>query len=1243
MSDRPFAHLHLHSEYSLLDGGCRTKEIPKRAKALGMSAVAVTDHGSMLGTVEYYRACKDAGVKPIIGVETYVCAHSRLEKRDGKANTGHMVLLARNNVGYKNLLKLCSEASLNGFYYHPRIDHQLLQEYGEGLIGLTACIGGEIPKLIRAGDLEQAKSICCMYQELFGKDGFYLELQDHNTPARLIYPEQPKINAVLREFSRELGIPLVVTNDTHFMNKDDFDAHEVLICIGMQTTLDEYRQKDIHYSTEHYLKSPEEMCAYFPDDLEAVENSARIAELCEVEIELDNPRLPQFVVPEGETWDSHLRAICRERLEHVYTEGSALKAEAVERLDYELDIVSQKGLSAYFLIVRDFLDWSRRNDILVGIRGSGAGAIVSYLTGISTLDPLTYKLWFERFLSPDRSTMPDIDCDFEDRRRGEVIEYVVNKYGKDNVAQVATFGTLQPRLAVRDAARAMGIPLSTADKLSKAIGMAKTIQASIGDNPQIKEWYEGDGEIRRLLDMAGKLQGLARHVGTHAAAVVISYDPITEIAPLQRTADGIGIQTQWEYPMAEAAGLVKMDFLGLRTLTVLKDALTYIKQNHGVEYDLATLPLEDPKAYELMARGDTAGVFQLESVGMRNALRQLRPDRITDVIAMVALYRPGPMAEIPRFCQGKHDPRTITYLHPSLEPILKETYGVLVYQEQVMAIGKDVAGLNMIDSNNLLNALRKKQLDKMAKLEPVFKEGVKKTSGFSEQQAEDMWDRLQEFAKYAFNKAHSACYAIVAYQTAFLKANYPVEFMTALLSSVADSHDKISLYVAESRKLGIEVLPPDVNASFAGFNVEHSNIRFGLTAIKGVGGGAVDAIVNTRQADGPFADLFDFCCRVESTTCNRLALEALIKSGGMDGLPGNRAQKLAILDQAIDMGQTAARDKAAGQINLFGDIANSAPIIAPQFPDLDEYPSKQLLDFEREYLGLYISDHPINSHLEVLSANRTHTIEELAEARAEQEVTIGGMLVGVKPYTTKNGKLMGFLSLDDLSGTLEVTAFADVYEKYGPYLQQDTIVLVKGTVDFGSGRPMTANSSDEEEDKPEAKLLAIAIAPVENAEAIKELKQAAPRRRNSYPGKNGNGNGNGFRKSNAPASIALPAYVPPVRPQRVESIPPPEDDMGDFDDSDAPPPLDDEAPIAPPKPSAPAGPCRICLTEAFVASDDLEKLLSTLGACQGEAPVEIAVAMNNGSRRCWQLPDIRVNLGTAVKILRILPGVSVEE
>lgn len=1228
MSELPFVHLHLHSEYSLLDGACKAKAIPKRAKELGMSAVAVTDHGNMHGTVEFYRACKDAGVKPIIGIETYICAHSRFEKRDGKANTGHMVLLARNQVGYKNLLKLATKANLEGFYYHSRIDHELLAQHAEGIIALTACIGGEIPKLIRANDLEQAKTLCCMYQEMFGRDGFYLELQDHNTPQRLLYPEQHTVNEVLRQFSKELDIPLVVTNDTHFMNRDDYDAHEVLICIGMQTTVEEHRQKGIVYSTEHFLKSPAEMLAYFPQDQEALENTARIAELCDVEIELDNPQLPMYDVPEGHTWDSALREICEVQLEHVYAQDQDMRAQGVDRLNYELQVISEKGLSAYFLIVRDFLKWARDNGILVGIRGSGAGAIVSYLTGISSLDPLVYKLWFERFLSVDRATMPDIDCDFEDRRRAEVIEYVVNKYGQDKVAQVATFGTLQPRLAVRDAARAMGIPLPIADKVSKAIGMAKTIQVALDENPPIKEMYDDDPMVKRLLDMASKLQGLSRHVGTHAAAVVIGRDPLVEIAPLQRTADGGGIQTQWEYPMAEAAGLVKMDFLGLRTLTVLKDALRYIEQNHGAVYDLATLPLEDAKAYELMARGDTAGVFQLESVGMRNALRQLRPDRITDVIAMVALYRPGPMAEIPRFCQGKHDPSTITYLHPTLEPILKETYGVLVYQEQVMAIGRDIAGLNMVDSNNLLNALRKKQLEKMAKLEPGFLEGVKKTSNFSNADANALWERLKEFAKYAFNKAHSACYAIVAYQTAFLKANYPVEFMAALLTSVADSHDKISLYVQECRKLGIEVLPPDVNASCDGFNVEGGKIRFGLSAIKGVGAGAVEAILAMRDTDGVYADLFDFCCRVESSACNRLALEALIKCGAMDSMPGNRAQKLAVVDHAIEMGQSMARDRAAGQINLFGDVAVSVQIAAPSLPPLDEHAPQERLIMEREYLGLYISDHPINAYLKTLTEFRTASVEELGESREGDEVVIGGMLTGVKPYTTKNGKVMGFLSLDDLTGTLEVTAFSDIYDKYTHYLKSDAIVLIKGTVDLGGGRSnsSTASSDDDEEQTVEPKLLAIAIAPVDDLAAIQELQKAAPRRRNAYR--------NGVQQPVASA-VPIATYKPPVRPALPANPAREGTKMAEFTDADAPPA--EAADII-------ARSLCICLTEEFVKSENFDALPALFNGCQGETPVELQIVHPSGRRRRWCVPGLRVNPARLSPFLRALGGgVSVEE
>ncbi len=1216
MPDVPFIHLHLHSEYSLLDGGCKIKEIPKRAAALGMPAIAVTDHGNMHGTIEFYRACKDVGVKPLIGLEAYVCEHSRLEKRDGKAHSGHMVLLARNQTGYQNLLKLASSASVEGFYYHPRIDHELLAAHADGLIALTACLGGEIPKIITAGDMERAKSLCCWYQELFGPDGFYLELQDHNTPQRAFYPEQPPMNAALRGLSAELGIPLVATNDTHYLLREDYDAHEVLICIGTQTTIDEHRQRNMIYSTEQFLKSAEEMHATFPDDREALENTARIAELCDVTITLDEPQLPEFAIPEGATWDGVLREVCETRLNDVYEHDPAQAARAKERLDYELGVISEKGLSAYFLIVRDFLNWSREQGILVGIRGSGAGAIVSYLTDISYLDPLVYGLWFERFLSVDRATMPDIDCDFEDRRRAEVIEYVVQKYGVDKVAQVATFGTLQPRLAVRDAARALGVPLATADRLSKAIGMAKTIQDAIESNPEIQDLQNQDPAVRHLLAMATKLQGLARHVGTHAAAVVISRGPLEETAPLQRTPDG-GIQTQWEYPMAEAAGLVKMDFLGLRTLTVLKDALTYIEQNHGTTYDLPTLPLDNVRAYELMARGDTAGVFQLESVGMRNALRQLKPDRITDVIAMVALYRPGPMAEIPKFCQGKHDPTTITYLHPSLKPILEETYGVLVYQEQVMAIGRDIAGLNMVDSNNLLNALRKKQLEKMAKLEPGFKAGVKATSGFTNEQAELLWDRLKEFAKYAFNKAHSACYALVAYQTAFLKANYPVEFMAALLSSVMDSQDKVSLYVAECRKLNIQVLPPDVNASRVGFTVEDGNIRFGLTAIKGVGAGAVEAIVAAREADGTFSDIFDFCARVGGNICNRSALEALIKSGAMDGLPGNRAQKLALADAAIDMGQAAARDRAVGQVNLFGDVAETAQSIVPDLPSLPEYAPPELLAMERDFLGLYISDHPIHAHEETLLEFRTASIEELAEARAGDEVTIGGMLTVVKPHVSRNGKQMAFLTLDDLTGTIEITVFSDVYEKTKALMRQDAIVLIKGTVDLGTFVRSSTNE-DEDDEKPDAKLLAIAIAPIDDETAIQELQRATPRRR----GGNGYGNGNGYGRNNAPAGISLPVYKAPERPAQGDHMTGAPNGNGKANGTLA---------------------CRICLSEAFVKSDDFATLPALLQSCRGDAPVEISVSLPGGARRRWRIPQLTVNPDSVIKHLRILPGVSVEE
>ncbi len=1209
MSTIPFVHLHVHSEYSLLDGATRICHLPKMAKERGMNAVAVTDHGNLHAVVEFYQEAKKANIKPIIGYEGYICA-DRYEKKDGKKNTDHVILLARNNVGYHNLIKLATRANLEGFYYNARLDHELLREYAEGLICLTACIGGEIPQLIINNNIDEARRRCSVYRELFGADGFYLELQDHNTPTNKIYPDQFIVNDVLRELSKELKIPLAATNDTHFNSRDDFDAHEVLVCIGMGKTVADHRKGNFSYSSEHFFKTPEEMADVFPRDMEALENTAKIAELCNVEIELDNPQLPRYEVPDGYDTNTYLREICQTKLDVVFADNEEKRTQAQERMDYELDIIQQKELSAYFLIVRDFLKWARDNGILVGIRGSGAGAITSYLTEICPLDPLEYGLWFERFLSVDRSTMPDIDCDFEDSRRSEVIDYVVNKYGADKVAQVATFGTLKARAAVKDAARAMDIPLQTADRLSKMIGNAKSLNAALEEIPQLKELYDTDQSVRVLIDMAKKLEDIARHFGTHAAAVVIGRDPLVDLAPLQRATEknGGGIMTQWEYPKAEAAGLVKMDFLGLRTLTVLKDAMKFIDKNYGVQYNLDTMKLDDPKAYELMSKGITAGVFQLESVGMRNNLRKLRPDCITDVIAMVALYRPGPMAEIPRFIQGKHDKSTITYLHPSLEPILKETYGVLVYQEQVMAIGRDVAGLNMVDSNNLLNALRKKMLDKMAKLEPTFKAGVKETSGFNDTQADELWERLQEFAKYAFNKAHSACYAVVAYQTAFLKANYPVEFMTALLTSISDTKDKVSLYVAEARKMGIEVLPPDINKSEIGFSIEAGKIRFGLSAINGVGGAALEKLLVSRNEESEFVDLMDFCCRISSQACNRKVIEALVKSGTFDSLPGNRAQKLAILDQTMECSSLTARDKAAGQSSLFGEIAETANLTTPQMPDLPDLDENIKLEMEREALGLYVSSHPLYTCGDALDEYRTKAVEELSDLNDGDEVIVGGMLVGVKNFITKAGKQMAFLNLDDLTGNVEITVFADRLEKYGQYLNQDGIVLVKATVDLGGSKNnATVKDSDDdtEVEKAEAKLIAVAIAPVDDEDAIQQMQQASPRR-----GRGGNGfNGNGYGKNAAPA-VAMQEYVPSFK----------------RNNDDAPPP-------------DPDAPCSISIDESIFPLDDLQNLFAILNSCKGQSPVQIEIN-TRGRRRRWQV-NLTINKNMAEKMLNKLQGISV--
>jgi len=1212
MTYHPFVHLHLHTEYSLLDGACSVSKLPKRVKELGMDAVAVTDHGNMHATIEFYQACLEVGVKPIIGIEGYMCSHSRFEKRDGRANTGHLVLLAKNNVGYNNLIKIATIANMEGFYYTPRMDRELLEKYSEGLIILSACLGGEIPKAITANDLDAARETALYYKELCGPDGFYLELQDHNTSNRQFYPDQIKVNEEIIKMSKELDIPLAVTNDTHFMNKEDFEAHEILVAIGQQKTIEEKRKENFSYSTEQYLKSPEEMYEVFPHLCEALENTQKIADMCNVEIELGSPQLPQYEVPEGETWDSHLEKICREKLPVLYPQGSENAIAAEERLKYELDVINTKGLSAYFLIVRDFLMWAKENDILYGIRGSGAGSIVSYLSGICTIDPLKYALWFERFLEIDRATLPDIDCDFEDTRRGEVLDYIIKKYGVDKVAQVATFGTLKPRLAVRDVARTLDIPLSKVDKISKLIGGSRKIKDALANSSELSQMYENEADVKKVIDNAVKLEGLTRHVGTHACAVVISHDSLINIAPLQRSVDSKnsdGAQTQWEYKMAEVAGLVKMDLLGLRTLTVIKNTLRFIKENHNIDIDIEEIVLHnDKKTYDLLSKGDTAGVFQLESAGMSDTVMKIKPDRITDIIAQVALYRPGPMAEIPKFCEGKHDANSITYIHPSLKPILEETYGVLVYQEQVMAIGRQIAGLQMVDSNNLLTALRKKKLDKMAKLEPIFKQGVKDTSGFTDAQAEELWDKLRKFAEYAFNKAHSACYAKVAYQTAYLKANYPAEFMASLMTSVADSQGKIMMYVAECKKKGIEVLPPDINSSFGNFSIENGNILIGLSGIKGVSS-AINVVVEEREKNGRYTDIFDFCSRICIQGCSKASIEALIKSGATLSLPGNRREQFSIIDTAFEYAQKEAKDKATGQMNIFGEDSSEFETVKPSMESMEDFNSEEMLALEKEYLGLYISDHPLNKYNDILAKYRTALVEELGGFRADQEIVVGGMISKLRIIETHSKKQMAFLSIDDLSGEVEVVVFAGTWAKCRDYINSDGMIFVKAKIDDNERESFTSGNNfssidDSYDDMDSAvsepvmlpsKLIAISIAPIDNETMINEMLQVKDRK---------------FFTRQQTEKI-VPMQINSYSDEKIKEIA----TMENLD---------------------------IVLSEEFVHSERFNELAALITSCHGDYGIKMTVKCKNGQMRKFDLgDDVRVNPSQIRMYTKIFPEMTV--
>ncbi|OEH84476.1 DNA polymerase III subunit alpha [Desulfuribacillus stibiiarsenatis] len=1034
-----FVHLHTHTEYSLLDGASRIRELVARAKDLGMPALAITDHGVMYGAIPFYKACKEKGIQPIIGCELYVANGSMHDKHRQKGdNSYHLVLLVKNQIGYENLLYLVSKASLDGFYYRPRIDRDLLKERAEGLIGLSACLAGEIPRHFLRGDEQKAKEIALDYVDIFGKENFYLEIQDHDIP------EQKIVNQSLVALSKELGIGLVATNDIHYVKKDDAIYHDKLLCIQTgKTLLDEGRMK--FPSDEFYMKTYEEMHRLFSYAPEALENTMKIAQQCDFSIDFDQRHLPYFEVPENYSHASYLREKCYEGLRQRYGDN-ATDSKIVERLEYELQVIHNMDFDSYFLIVWDFMKYAHENGILTGPgRGSAAGSIVAYVLRITNIDPIEYKLLFERFLNPNRISMPDIDIDFDYERRGEVIDYVVRRYGEANVAQIITFGTMAAKAAVRDAGRVMNLPYGDVDRIAKMIPntLGITIDKALEVSPNLRELYHQDTTVKQLIDAASAIEGLPRHASTHAAGVVIAKEELTKYVPLQRGNDQ-SVVTQYPMDILESIGLLKMDFLGLRTLTIINDAIKNIKQRLNIAIDLDAIPYDDHSTYQLLGRGDTSGVFQLESVGMRNVLKDLKPTNFEDIVAVLALYRPGPMENIPVYIKSKHGKIPVRYPHPKLEHILKDTHGIIVYQEQIMQIASEMAGFSLGQADLLRRAVSKKKREILDEQRELFVSGCR-TMGFADTVANDVYDTIVAFANYGFNRSHAAAYAVIAYQTAYLKANYPLEFMAAVLTGAMNSSDKVSQYIDDTKKSGIAILPPDINESYANFTVSGDAIRFGLAAIKGIGVGVLQEIIEERKA-GDFMSLFDFCERMSSQVCKKNVLENLIKSGAFFKF-GSRAMHLAGLDLAIDYGARRQRELSDQQISLFGILEEEGHTEPePQLPVVPEFSKDELLEMERELLGLYISGHPLEKYREMLQDLTITRISELQEVEDHSQHMIVGMIHSKQQIMTKRGQLMGFLVLEDLTATVEVVVFSELYKDCAHMLEKDTPLLIKGKV-----------------------------------------------------------------------------------------------------------------------------------------------------------------------------------------------------
>ncbi len=1089
-----FTHLHVHTEYSLLDGAARIRDLVARAKELGMTSLAITDHGVMFGVIDFYRECKKQGIRPVIGCEVYTAARTLFDKdAERDKRMGHLVLLAKNNQGYKNLMKIVSEGYRHGFYYKPRIDKNVLRQYHEGLIALSACLAGEIPHRLLNGDYDGAKKEALEMLDIFGEGNFYLELQDQGLE------EEARILPDMKRLHAETGIPFVATNDSHYVRQEDAVAQDILMCIQMGTTVDE--ENRMRFSNDQfYLKSEDEMRKIFASIPEACDNTEKIAQQCDVTFTFGELHLPDFQAPEGLTKPEYLRKLCEKGLAERYPEAEGEElADLQERLNYELSTIENMGYVEYFLIVWDFINYAKENHIMVGPgRGSAAGSIVAYTLRITDIDPIKYGLIFERFLNPERVSMPDIDIDFCYERRGEVIDYVTRKYGEDKVSQIITFGTMKAKQAVRDVGRVLNVSYPETDAIAKAIPFAlkMTIDKALEMSPELKAKYEGDETTRKVIDMARAIEGMPRHASTHAAGVVISRDSIDEYVPLY-LADK-GLSTQFNMTTIEELGLLKMDFLGLRNLTIIRDALAMIEKDHGVKIDFSRMEYDDPKVYEIIAKGNTEGIFQLESGGMTQFMKNLKPDCFEDIVAGISLYRPGPMASIPTYIENKKHPHNIAYIHKSLEPILSVTYGCLVYQEQVMQIVRDLGGYSYGRSDLVRRAMSKKKMDVMLEEKEYFIHGKTDDNGnveiagcvrngVPEDAAEEIFNQMVSFAEYAFNKSHAAAYAVLAYETGYLKVHYPAEFMAALMTSVTGDANSISKYMRNCQEMGIPVLPPDVNESDKKFSVTDGKIRFGLSGVKNVGDGVIDAIIEARETKGIPSDIFRFIENIDVHKINKKAIESLIKAGALDCFDPNRAAHIGIYESLIESAQSSAKKNIEGQLSLFQLAADTMEEsnVVNRLPAVKNFEKSVLLAQEKEMLGVYLTDHPLREFEEQIAKMTTVTAQDLADVMDSEEngsqhsfvrdgmqAVMAGIITGKKTLITKNNKMMAFLNIEDLYGAVEIVVFPNIYDRYSSILQEDAIISVTGSINFKEGEM--------------PKLLA------ENIVDLRELKEAIP-------------------------------------------------------------------------------------------------------------------------------------------------------